>query len=59
MNSSFYNAVVIITGSTQGIGLETGIQLLKQGAYVVFNGRREHPGPVLQTLLQKHSSKAC
>lgn len=59
MNSSFYNAVVIITGSTQGIGLETGIQLLKQGAYVVFNGRRENPGPVLQTLLQKHSSKAC
>lgn len=52
MNSFFYNKVFIITGSTQGIGLETGKQLLKLGAQVVFNGRRELPNAALNDLFR-------
>lgn len=58
MNTTFNNAVVVITGSTQGIGLETGVQFLKQGAYVVFNGRREQAPATLQALLLQYSTKA-
>ena len=52
MNSFFYNKVFIITGSTQGIGLETGKQLLELGAQVVFNGRRELPNAALNDLFR-------
>ena len=38
---SFRDKVYIVTGSSQGIGLELGRQLHGKGAGVVFNGRRK------------------
>ena len=39
MNISFKNKLILITGSTQGIGFETGKALLNLGANVIFNSR--------------------
>jgi 3-oxoacyl-[acyl-carrier protein] reductase len=38
----FTNKVIIITGSTQGIGLKTAELLVRRGAYVVINSRSQH-----------------
>jgi len=38
---TFQDKVCLITGSTQGIGLTTALQLLRQGAYIVLNGRKQ------------------
>ncbi|MEZ4777260.1 MAG: SDR family NAD(P)-dependent oxidoreductase [Bacteroidia bacterium] len=38
-NASFNKKVVLITGSTQGIGKTTAFHMLKAGACVVINGR--------------------
>ena len=38
------NKVVIITGSTSGIGLEIARFSISQGANVVISGRRENEG---------------
>jgi len=38
----------LVTGSTRGIGLQIGLDLLKSGYSVYFNGRKE-PTPELQT----------
>ena len=35
----FKNKVIIITGSTQGIGFKTAEMLLKRGARLVINSR--------------------
>lgn len=37
----FENKVVVITGSSQGIGKATAIEFLKRGASVMLNGRNE------------------
>lgn len=39
MQSRFRNQVAIITGSTEGIGLATAVQMHKEGAKLVINGR--------------------
>ena len=39
MSYSFKNKVVIITGSNLGIGKSTAIELARQGARIVLNGR--------------------
>jgi NAD(P)-dependent dehydrogenase (short-subunit alcohol dehydrogenase family) len=44
MNYSFKGKVAIITGGTSGIGLETGRQLLSQGANVALIGSQEEKG---------------
>jgi NAD(P)-dependent dehydrogenase (short-subunit alcohol dehydrogenase family) len=38
---SFQGKVAVITGGSSGIGKAVAIELVKQGAYVVINGRRE------------------
>lgn len=38
------NKIVFITGSTDGIGKETAIELVKVGAYVIIHGRNEEKG---------------
>ncbi len=37
--------IVLITGSTDGIGKETALQLAKMGATVIMHGRNHHSGP--------------
>ena len=39
MNINFKNKLVLITGSTQGIGFEIGNAMLNLGANVIFNSR--------------------
>ena len=38
--TEFKNKKVIVTGSSTGIGFETGIEFLELGAMVVFHGNR-------------------
>src|SRR5450755_115685 len=38
----FEGKVVIVTGAGSGIGAGTARRFLKEGAFVVLNGRREH-----------------
>src|ERR1035438_10160096 len=38
----FEGKVVIVTGAGSGIGAATARRFLKEGAFVVLNGRREH-----------------
>jgi meso-butanediol dehydrogenase / (S,S)-butanediol dehydrogenase / diacetyl reductase len=38
----FEGKVVIVTGAGSGIGAATAHRFLKEGAFVVLNGRREH-----------------
>ena len=42
MTNDVKNKVVIITGSTQGIGKATAIEMAKRGARVMINGRNPH-----------------
>ncbi|MDF2634297.1 MAG: 3-oxoacyl-(acyl-carrier-protein) reductase [Pelosinus sp.] len=44
MNYPFKGKIAIITGGTSGIGLETGRQLLSQGAKVALIGSQEEKG---------------
>jgi NAD(P)-dependent dehydrogenase (short-subunit alcohol dehydrogenase family) len=39
MHSFYSDKVVLITGSTRGLGREMALQLLRQGARVIINGR--------------------
>lgn len=41
MNAFFLNKVVVITGSTSGIGKEMALQILKSGGKVLINSRNE------------------
>ncbi|MDT2816851.1 3-oxoacyl-[acyl-carrier-protein] reductase [Vagococcus lutrae] len=47
--------VVIVTGSTRGIGYEIGLSFLKQGAFVVFNGRKPLNDEWYATLAPYHT----
>lgn len=47
-DTSMTGKVVLVTGSTDGIGRETAIELAKRGATVILHGR--HPGRCQQAL---------
>ena len=52
MNNSFKNKVVIVTGSSMGIGKSVAAELLQSGAKVVINGRNpERLQQTYETLL--------
>ncbi len=44
MSKDFENKVALITGGTTGIGRDTAVLFAKEGAKVVFTGRRETEG---------------
>ena len=49
----FKNKVAVITGSSQGIGRATAIELLKSGASVMLNGRNEERLKLTEIELKK------
>lgn len=60
MKYSFEGKVAIVTGGTSGIGLETGRQLLSQGAKVALIGSQEEKGKMaLQELANYDEGQVC
>ncbi len=51
---------VLVTGSTDGIGLETARNLLKEGYYVILHGRsKSRCDPILERLRKKYETVDC
>jgi NAD(P)-dependent dehydrogenase (short-subunit alcohol dehydrogenase family) len=53
MQNKFQEKVAIITGSSRGIGKAIAIELAKQGAFIVLNGRNEERLKETETIIQK------
>jgi len=58
-NDNFAGKVVIITGGTSGIGLQTAITLLQGGASVALIGRQQEKGQAVLEKLGTYGSKVC
>ncbi|EOL45857.1 SDR family NAD(P)-dependent oxidoreductase [Enterococcus caccae] len=58
MDISFQNKVVIVTGSTSGIGEATAIAFAKEGADVIVCGRRTDKGIAVVDRIKKNGGKA-
>ncbi|EOH99534.1 hypothetical protein UAW_00686 [Enterococcus haemoperoxidus ATCC BAA-382] len=58
MNISFEGKVVIVTGSTSGIGAATAEAFAKAGADVIVCGRREDKGTVVVEKIKENGGKA-
>ena len=54
----FADKIVLITGATSGIGRATVIEFAKEGATVVFNGRRAELGQQVQSEIEGMGGRA-
>jgi hypothetical protein len=60
--TNYYNVkdkVIIITGSSAGIGKETAYELLRQGAQVIFACRDEKKTKAVIQSLPENPTKKC
>lgn len=58
MNISFENQIVVVTGSTSGIGRATAEEFAKAGAEVIVCGRRADKGTAVVETIKKNGGKA-
>ncbi len=56
MNENLENKVCLITGATNGIGLEAAKSLNKMGAEIVFIARNKEKAEKLQTQIYAQTS---
>jgi len=53
MTGRLAGKVAVVTGATAGIGLGTAMRFVREGATVVFNGRRANSGAETEALLRE------
>ncbi|MBD2100992.1 SDR family oxidoreductase [Leptolyngbya sp. FACHB-261] len=58
IGNRFQGKVVLITGATSGMGRAAAIAFAREGARVVFNGRRENLGREVENLIRSEGGEA-
>ena len=57
INYNFKNKVVLVTGSSRGIGKEVAYSFLKSGAIVILTGRKITTNSKLKNQLKNYKNK--
>jgi len=58
MNKRFESKVVFITGGTSGLGRDAAVAFARDGAKVIFTGRRADAGEQVVSEIRKHGGEA-